>query len=270
MKQKNRSLVFFYLHRTRKGENEKEIERKTRKWAGRGRGKGQVVEEEEEETLEKPWKGESTLVCVSRPNQMGVLLHTPHCIVVNCCLPRHKAIQKTTNYLKWLVKLFPEAVEPKRLSFIKWEKDCRKLEDRAVVGARWKVVGDFLETFCVLFLLLLFFFVSVLYLRRESEGFFALVFFILDFYIGLNKILHNYLGYLCDWIEDKRYFFFPLFIILRFIRFNKLVVANLYSRIFVFSFVSIENFLNILHECCFYLYLYLFNCMIFYLFLHLF
>lgn len=110
-----------------------------------------------------------------------VLLHTPHCIVVNCCLPRHKAIQKTTNYLKWLVKLFPEAVEPKRLSFIKWEKDCRKLEDRGLLlELVEKVVGDFLETFCVLFLLLFFFscFSSVLYLRRESEGLFALVFFI--------------------------------------------------------------------------------------------
>lgn len=79
-----------------------------------GEGERQVVEEEEGNTRKTPEKGESTPVRVSRPNQRGVLLHTPYCIVVNCCLPRHKAIQKTTNYLKWLVKLFPEAVEPKR------------------------------------------------------------------------------------------------------------------------------------------------------------
>lgn len=97
--------------------------------------------------------------CVRVSKWGEVLLHMPHCIVVNCCLPRHKAIQKTTNYLKWLVKLFPEAVEPKRLSFIKWEKDCRKLEDRGLLlELVEKVVGDFLETFCVLFILLLFFF----------------------------------------------------------------------------------------------------------------
>lgn len=176
MKQKNRSLVFFCLHRTKKKERKgEEIERKTRKWADRWWREGR-----EGGTLEKPWKGESTPVC-GLTKWGEVLLHTPHCIVVNCCLPRHKAIQKTTNYLKWLVKLFPEAVEPKRLSFIKWEKDCRKLEDRGLLlELVEKVVGDFLETFCVLFLLLFFFscFNSVLYLRRESEGLFALVFFI--------------------------------------------------------------------------------------------
>lgn len=167
-------------------------------------------------------------------------MHTTYCIVVNCCLPRHKAIQKTTNYLKWLVKLFPEAVEPKRLSFIKWEKDCRELEDR---GLLFELVENLLGTFWKPFVCFsFFFFLFVLfqfcsYLRRESEGVFCIGLFMR---IELRFCLIIWDSCATE-SKIKDILFSPLFIILDLLDLITSCGKFVFFYIFIFIFVTFLN-----------------------------